>query len=234
MPVESRYYPAVLNLRDRPVVVIGGGRVATRKVAELLPTGARVTVVSPTLSARLARWVREGRLRHRARAYRRGDLKGSRLAIAATSDPEEQVRIASEARGSATWVNVVDQPALCDVLAPAVMRRGDLTIMVSTGGRNPALARWVSRRLNTLVGEEYARLTRILAAVRTTLREVGVPPAKRRQTIDRLMAADLPALVRANDRDGMLRLIRRVTGLTTMSLSPRSAPQTRRAAKRRP
>jgi siroheme synthase-like protein len=233
VPADRRCYPVVLKLRDRPVVVIGGGRVATRKVAELLPTGARVTVVSPTLSVRLARWAREGRLRHRARTYRRGDLKGSCLAVAATSDPDEQVRIAAEARASSTWVNVVDRPSLCDVLAPAVLRRGELTIAVSTGGRNPALARWIRSRLAALVGEEYARLTRLLAAVRIALREKGVPPTRRREMIDRLMAADLPALVRDNDRDGIVRLIRRVTGLAAMSLSPR-APRTRRTAKRRP
>ncbi|HET8761385.1 MAG TPA: NAD(P)-dependent oxidoreductase, partial [Nitrospiria bacterium] len=72
MSTDPRYYPAVLNLRDRAVVVVGGGVIATRKVAELLTTGARVTVISPTVSPRLARWAREGRLRHRARPYRRG------------------------------------------------------------------------------------------------------------------------------------------------------------------
>jgi siroheme synthase-like protein len=223
----------MLTLRNCAVVVIGGGRIATRKVTDLMATGANVTVISPTLSARLQRWVREGRLRHRARAYRRGDLKGSRLAIAATPDPREQARIAAEARTTATWVNVVDQPALCDFLAPAVFRRGDLTITVSTDGRNPALARWVKHRLATLVGPEYARVTDLIATLRSELRTAGVPPSVRRRMTDRLMTADLPALVRANDRQGIVRLIRRVTGLATLAASLRIADAGRRPTRSR-
>lgn len=223
----------MLVLRDCAVVVIGGGRIATRKVTDLVATGARVTLISPTLSARLQRWVREGRVRHHARPYRRGDLKGSRLAIAATPDPREQARIAAEARSTATWVNVVDQPALCDFLAPAVFRRGRLTITVSTDGKNPALARWVKHRLAALVGPEYARLTALLATVRSALRTAGVPPAVRRRMTDRLMAADLPALVRAKDRQGIVRLIRRVTGLAHLASSARIAGSRRRPTQSR-
>ena len=218
----------MLNLQDRAVVVIGGGVIATRKVAELLASGARVTVISPTVSPRVAQWAREGRLRHRQRPYRRGDLKGSRLAVAATSDPDEQTRIAHEARTTLTWINVVDQPESCDFVAPAVVRRGDLTIAVSTNGRNPALARWLKRALDSSVGREYGRLTTILAAVRVALRTGRVPPLTRKRMIDRLMAADLVDRVRANDRQGIVRLIRRVTGLSTFTLPPSSTPTTRK------
>jgi precorrin-2 dehydrogenase/sirohydrochlorin ferrochelatase len=223
----------MLILRDRVVVVVGGGGIATRKVTDLLATGANVTVISPTLSARLQRWVREGRVRHRARPYRRGDLKGSSLAIAATPDPREQARIAAEARTTDTWVNVVDQPPLCDFFAPAVLRRGTLTITVSTEGRNPALARWIKHRLAALVGPEYVRLTALLATVRSRLRAAGVPPPARRRVTDRLMAADLPALVRANDREAIHRLIRRVTGLAMFASSRKPAGARRRPTRNR-
>jgi precorrin-2 dehydrogenase/sirohydrochlorin ferrochelatase len=218
----------MLNLKDRAVVVIGGGVIATRKVAELLAAGARVTVISPTVSPRVARWAREGRLRHRPRPYRRGDLKGSRLAVAATSDPGEQTRIAQEALTTLTWVNVVDQPECCDFVAPAVVRRGDLTIAVSTNGRNPALARWLKQRLDSSVGREYARLTTMLAAVRVALRAGRVPPLTRRRMVDRLMATDLLERVRANDRQGIVRLICRVTGLSTFTLPPSFTRTTRK------
>jgi siroheme synthase-like protein len=219
----------MLNLKDRAVVVVGGGVIATRKVAELLEAGARVTVISPTVSPRVARWAREGRLRHRPRPYRRGDLTGSRLAIAATSDAGEQTRIAKDAKTTLTWVNVVDQPELCDFVAPAVLRRGDLTIAVSTGGRNPALARWLKQQLAASVGPEYGRLTTLLAAVRLALRDHGAPPLTRRRMVDRLMAAGLLARVRANDRRGIVRLIRRVTDLSTFTL-PSSSTRTTRTA----
>jgi siroheme synthase-like protein len=220
----------MLDLRDCAVVVFGGGRIATRKISDLMPTGARVTVISPTVSPRLARWAREGRLRHRARSYRRGDLKGSRLAIAATSDPREQQRIAAEARAGATWVNVVDHPALCDFLAPAVFRRGSLTITVSTDGRSPALARWLKERLAAVVGPEYAGLTEMLAAVRVQLRAAGASPAARRRKTDQLMAAGLPALLRANDRRAAVRLIRRVTGIDSLPVPPDRKRRSRRTS----
>ncbi|MFZ5861498.1 MAG: precorrin-2 dehydrogenase/sirohydrochlorin ferrochelatase family protein [Nitrospirota bacterium] len=229
MPTNARYYPAMLNLEDRAVVVIGGGVIATRKVAELLASGARVTVISPTVSPRVARWAREGRLRLRRRAYRSGDLKGSRLAVAATSDPGEQTRIAQEAQTTLTWVNVVDQPEHCDFVAPAVVRRGDLTIAVSTGGHNPALARWLKQELAATVGPEYGRLTALLAAVRLALREHGAPMTTRRRLVDQLMAAGLLERVRANDRHGILRLIRRVTGLPTFT-APTPSTRTGRSA----
>jgi precorrin-2 dehydrogenase/sirohydrochlorin ferrochelatase len=149
------------------------------------------------------------------------------LAIAATSDPGEQTRIAREAQTTLTWVNVVDQPEVCDFVAPAVVRRGDLTIAVSTGGRNPALARWVKQQLAASVGPEYGRLTTLLAAVRRRLRDHGVPPLTRRRMVDRLMAAGLLARVRAHDRRGIARLIRRVTGLSTFTLPSSSTRTTR-------
>lgn len=221
----------MLNLRGCTVVVVGGGRIATRKAADLVAAGARVTVVSPAVSARLAKWVRDGRLRHRDRAYRRGDLKGCRLAVAATSDPGEQARIAKDARAVGAWVNVVDQPALCDFVAPAVLRRGDLTIAVSTEGRSPALARWLKERLDAVVGAEYARLTSLLAAIRAELRATGASPSTRRRITDQLLDGGLPALVRANDHKGIARLIRRASGLTTSAPRPRAARTARRTTR---
>lgn len=138
-----------------------------------------------------------------------------------------------DARSTATWINVVDQPALCDFIAPAVFRRGDLTITVSTDGHSPALARWVKHRMETLVGPEYTRLTRLLANVRAGLRAAGVSPAARRRMTDRLMAADLPALVRANNRPAIVRLIRRITGLATLASSSRVAGAGRRPTRNR-
>jgi precorrin-2 dehydrogenase/sirohydrochlorin ferrochelatase len=218
---DPRYYPLALDLRDRRVVVIGGGPVATRKAAELLKAGARLTVVSPTVSARLARWAREGRLLHRARGYRRGDLRGACLAVAATSMPEEHKKIAVEARGTATWLNVVDEPALCDFIAPAVIRRGDLTIAISTGGTNPALARRLKRTLEHLIGEEYGRATRLLGAVRVACGRRDIPSVRSR-IVDRLMASALMTHLRRGDRQGVLRTVRRITGLPTLTI-PRLA-----------
>ena len=221
---RARYYPILLDLYDRPVVVIGGGPIATRKAAALLAAGARLTVISPSLTPSLARLAREGRIRHRQRRYQRGDLKGVYLAVAATSMPDEQLKVVAESRTTATLVNVVDQPTLCDFIAPAVITRGDLIIAVSTGGRSPALARWLKAALRDLIGKEYGRLTQVLGQIRVALRKAGRPPSVRTALVDKLMASPLLSQIRDDDHAAATRTIRHITGLTTFTL-PRSCKE---------
>jgi len=149
------YFPAFLNLRGRRCLVVGGGPVAERKVRDLLACGAAVTLVSPSLTDGLAALVAEGRLRHRARPFRRSDLAGCALVIAATGRPGVDSVVAREARRRRALVNVVDRPQQCDVIMPSVLRRGELQIAVSTGGRSPALAREIRRRLEPLFAPDY-------------------------------------------------------------------------------
>ncbi|HXH84952.1 MAG TPA: bifunctional precorrin-2 dehydrogenase/sirohydrochlorin ferrochelatase, partial [Candidatus Tectomicrobia bacterium] len=133
-------YPVCLRLTGRPCVVIGGGAVAERKVDGLLAAGAAVTIVSPLVTPRLARWAADGWIRHVRRAYRVGDLRGHRLAFVATDDGAVTAAVAAEARARGVWVNAADEPAHCDFALPAVLRRGALAVAVGTGGASPALA----------------------------------------------------------------------------------------------
>lgn len=222
MRADPRYYPIALDLRNRLVVVIGGGPIATRKTGELVPAGAQITVISPEASPRLVRWAQDGRIQWRRRVYRPGDLKGAALAVAATSNPIEHQRIAAEARRRAVWLNVVDEPALCDFIAPAVVRRGDLTLTISTGGRNPALARALKPLLQQTIGDEYGRLTALLGVVRSALRAAGVPPQTRSRLVVRLLSSPLLTQLRRHDHPEILRTIRRLTGLARFSI-PRRA-----------
>jgi len=210
---SGRPYPAMLDLRGRPVVVVGAGSVATRKIADLLAAGARLTVISPVVSSRVARWADDGRLRLVRRRYRAGDLRDACLVIAATSSPTEHRAIANEARRISAWVNVVDQPVLCSFIAPAVVTRGDLIIAISTSGRNPALARWIKQVVATVIGPEYSHATRLLGAVRAALRDAGHPPAERARMVRRLMASPLLAQLRRGDHAAAARTIRRIATL---------------------
>jgi precorrin-2 dehydrogenase / sirohydrochlorin ferrochelatase len=192
------YYPVCLDLRDRPCVVIGGGAVAARKVEGLLECGARVTVVAPALVPRLQSLLDEGRIEARQRPYAKGDLAGVALAIAATDERAVNARVAAEARARGVWLNAADDPERCDFILPAVIRRGDLQIAVSTGGRSPALARRVREDLERLLPPEYADLLPLLADVRAELRQEGidVPPERWQSALDdyvlaRLRAGDL-------------------------------------------
>lgn len=170
------YYPVFLDLADRPCLVVGGGPVAEGKVEGLLAAGARVTVVSPAVTARLATWAAALRLRHVARAYRAGDLAGHQVAFVATDEPGVSRAVAGEGRARGIWVNAADEPARCDFILPSVIRRGRLVVGVSTGGASPAAARAIREELEAYLTEQHAALVELAAEARQDLRKRGVTP----------------------------------------------------------
>ena len=176
----SEYYPLFLDLADHPCLVVGGGPVAEGKVAGLLAAGARVTVVSPTVTARLAGWATEGRLIYLAREYRAGDVDGQRLALVATDDAVVTRAVVADGRARSVLVNAADEPARCDFILPAVIRRGRLVVAVSTGGASPAAARAIREELESYLTEEHAALVDLAAEAREDLRRRGVSPGPAR------------------------------------------------------
>lgn len=168
------YYPIILNLADRPCLVIGGGSVAERKVEGLLQAGAAVTVISPTLTERLDGWAKEGKVRHEARRYREGDLAGYQLGFVGTDDGEVNQFVYREGKEGGVWVNAADDPSNCDFILPSILRRGDLIVAVSTGGKSPALAKAIREELEAYFTEAYADLTAILSEVRRELQELSL------------------------------------------------------------
>lgn len=163
-------FPLFVELSGRPCLVLGGGAIATRKVDGLLAAGAFITIVSPAITDPLAAFVEEGRVRHVARGYADGDLEGFVLAFAATDDGTINAAVAAEGRRRGVWVNAADDPASCDFILPSVLRRGALTVAVSTGGASPALARVVREQIEACVPEGYAALADVAADVRRSLR----------------------------------------------------------------
>jgi uroporphyrin-III C-methyltransferase/precorrin-2 dehydrogenase/sirohydrochlorin ferrochelatase len=170
-------HPIFIDLTEQPVVVIGGGAVAERKIEILTESGARVTVVSPEVTDLVARWGEAGRIAVERRAYRTGDLHGAKLAYAATSDRGVNQAVREEARNEGIWLNVIDQPDLCDFITPALVRRGDLTIAVSTNGRCPALSKKIREELERRYGPEYAGTVERLGELRDRARAARESPA---------------------------------------------------------
>ncbi len=162
-------YPVNLALDGRQCLVVGGGRVALRKVEGLLACGGRVTVVAPVIDAEL----RGLPVTLVERAWQPEDLNGMWLVIAATDDPAVNGAVYAEGERRGVWVNGADDPANCSFTLPSVVRRGDLQVTVSTGGRSPALATWLRRRLEREIGPEYAVLLDILASERDGLKAAG-------------------------------------------------------------
>ena len=171
---ETIYYPVFLNVKGRKCAVIGGGQVALRKVTTLLEDGARVTVISPELCPELVSLAEKKEIIVLNREYRKGDLKGAFVAIAATDSSIINRQVAAEAREKSVLVNVVDDAGYSDFIAPSIVRRGDITIAISTSGQSPALARKLRTKIEKEFGEEYARLGRLLDEVRAEARKQNI------------------------------------------------------------
>ena len=196
------YYPVFLDLAGKKVVVVGGGSVAERKVLALIRAGAAVTVVSPSLSKRLLREKAEHTIRHVARRYRRGDLQKSFLVIAATDSPDLNSRVAREAP---PLVNVVDVPKECSFIAPSVIRRGPLTIAISTGGSSPAFSKTVRKELEKVIGPEVGDYLKFVGRMRKKALTLIGDRKKREQFLKGLASGEILELLRAK---GLTRAIR--------------------------
>ena len=151
-------------------MVIGGGAVAERKIAGLLEAGADVTVISLDITETIARWAKDKSVDFIARRYEAGDLAEFEIAFVATDDAAVSALVFKEGRKLGVWVNAADDPAHCDFILPSVLRRGDLTVAVSTGGTSPALARTIREELELYFTDEYSALVQLAAEVRDELR----------------------------------------------------------------
>jgi precorrin-2 dehydrogenase/sirohydrochlorin ferrochelatase len=145
-----------LKLEGRQVLVVGAGRIGEPKIGGLLETGARIRVVSLDASPTVREWARAGKLELDLRAFTAADLDGAFLAVVATNSRTLNERVYREAQQRGVLCNVVDVPDLCDFFYPAVVRRGDLQIAVSTAGQSPSLAQKIRQQLEKQFGPGYA------------------------------------------------------------------------------
>lgn len=159
-------YPVCLNISGKLCVVIGGGRVAERKIRGILAGSGSVRVVSPALTTTLHDLASQAVIEWREKPYSGTDLEGAFLVFAATNTPKVQGAVLRDARAAGLLVNIADNSAACDFQVPASIRRGDLTLSVATKGKSPAVAAMVKRRLEHDFGEEYAQLTALTSLLR--------------------------------------------------------------------
>jgi siroheme synthase-like protein len=163
-------FPMFVKLQGRPVVVVGGGKIAEGKIFGLLSAGARVRVISPGITPAFARWVRERKIEWLPKVFEPGDLLGAYLVIAATSAPGVNDAVFREAEASGILCNAVDDVEHCHFYYGAVVQRGDLQIAISTNGKSPALAQRLRQELETQFGPEYEVWLEWLGAARELLR----------------------------------------------------------------
>jgi siroheme synthase-like protein len=165
--------PVNLLVRGRRVVVVGGGRVAARKVEPLLDLGADVVVVAPDATAEIRGWADAGRCRLELRPFVSSDLDGAWLALTATGVPAVDAAVFAAGEAARVWVNSADDPAHCSFTMMSVVRRADVVVAFGTGGRSPALAAHLRRLLTDELGPEYEVLLDLLSEAREGLRAAG-------------------------------------------------------------
>lgn len=210
----ERYYTVAVLLEGEPCLVVGGGRVAERKVVGLLEAGACVRVVARDTCESLREAAESGRIELRLGEVTASDLDDPVLVIAATDDTEVNAWVAGECRARRIPVNVVDVPALCTFYVPATVRRGPLAISIMTGGEAPALAKRLRRHIEEHVGEEYGLLASLMGSLRGEVRAETAELPNRTEAWRRLAESEEVLSLLADGREGEARaLARRILGL---------------------
>lgn len=185
-------FPIVLKLAGRACLVVGAGAVGQTKIAGLLTAGASVRVVAPETTPPVAEWAGSGVIQWEAREFAPADLRKKFLVVAATSSEMVNDLVFREARRRGVLCNVVDDPVRCDFYYPAVVRRGDLQIAISTNGHSPALAQHLRRQLEEQFGPEYEPWVAQLGEARKKLFARRMDPERRRRILHRLASRKVP------------------------------------------
>ncbi len=188
-------------------MVIGGGKVGERKVLSLLQAKAFVKLISPEATPVLQKLAEEGQIIWEKRIYQTGDLEGAWLVVAATNDPSTQRSIYDEANAKRVFCNMVDVPEFCSFIVPSVVKRGSLTIAISTSGASPAVARRIRESLEMQFGPEYEIYLKLMENLRKQILELNLSPTEKEVKLHRLAMAPIPQYIRDRDLDLLKNII---------------------------
>jgi precorrin-2 dehydrogenase/sirohydrochlorin ferrochelatase len=207
-PRMEASYPVSLDLRDKPVLLVGGGEVAFRKALGLSKSGCRLTVVAPELSATFEAWLERQPFAVERRTYRNGEAAAFFLIVSATDDAQVNQRVFQDAERAGRLINVVDRPEFCNVQIPSRIERGSLQVTISTGGKCPAFARWVRLGLEDAVPERYGVLLERVAAVRSRMKQTVPSQEARKRILERLLRSEAVRRFLAGDDQLLVRMER--------------------------
>nr|WP_320146415.1 bifunctional precorrin-2 dehydrogenase/sirohydrochlorin ferrochelatase [uncultured Anaeromusa sp.] len=209
-------YPINLHLTNQPVLVVGGGQVAERKINTLVAAQAAVTVISPELTPGLQVLAKNGTIRCWQRMYESGDVEPFCLVFCATNRRQVNQSVASEAQERGKLVNVADEPEEGNFSLPALVRRGELLLTISTGGQSPALVRKLRRELAERYGPEYEELLLLLGRIRDEMKE-HFPTSRERELFWRSALTDevLDELRSGNLKEAEERIRHAASGIRT-------------------
>jgi precorrin-2 dehydrogenase len=210
--VSRRYFPILVDLRGKKVLVVGGGNVAGRKIESLLAHGATVEVIAKELSAQVAAWVEKGLIKHVDKDFSESLLETFFMVISATNDASLNQQVSLKAQERGLLVNVVDQPLGCNFIVPSVLRRGDLVVAVSTSGKSPAFARKIRKDLERQFGDEIECFLILMGHLRERVLAHGLPQGHNKELFEKLIVSPLLLAVRDKDWDQAASVISGILG----------------------
>jgi len=208
----SSFYPILVELQRKKALVVGGGKVAQRKIETLLECGAFVQVVARELTAELEELRSWRQIEFLGGEFSEAYLEGAFLVFAATDDALLNRRVSQAAQQRGLLVNAVDQPADCNFIVPSVLTRGDLLIAVSTSGKSPAFARKVRVELERHFGEEYGLFLSLMGNLRKEILCLGLSQEENKRAFEELVYSDLLPAIREKNWDLASQIIQKVLG----------------------
>ncbi|NQS97477.1 MAG: bifunctional precorrin-2 dehydrogenase/sirohydrochlorin ferrochelatase [candidate division Zixibacteria bacterium] len=182
-----KFFPLFFRTAGKKILVIGGGKVAERKVQQLLEFGAEITIVAPETTQKLKASANIAKIKWEKRGYQKGEANGYSLVIATTNEPEVNRQIHQDAVVNGVLLNVVDQPELCTVIFPAMIRRGDMTIAISSDGKAPFLTREVKEGLDRTISRSLGRIVEMAVIYREWVRKNCEDEAVKRKLYDKFL-----------------------------------------------
>ncbi|MGD9162592.1 MAG: bifunctional precorrin-2 dehydrogenase/sirohydrochlorin ferrochelatase [Desulfobacteraceae bacterium] len=206
------YYPIMVDLTGREVLVVGGGSVAGRKIETLLEYGAVVNVVSRELSPEIKNYVDTDKIRYLGEEFSMVFLKDKFLVIAATDDAGLNRRISQVADEKGMLINAVDQPADCNFIVPSIVKKGDLIVAVSTSGKSPALAKKIRKQLTDYFGDEYELFLRMMGKIRNEVLASGTDQKENSGIFHRIVDSELFETVKTGDFSSAARILTGILG----------------------
>ena len=208
---NMKYYPVCLDVKNRNCLVVGGGSVGARKVLTLLKCSAKVTIVSLTFSEKIKN-LEHKNIRYIKKEYHKNDLKGMFLVIGATNDIELNKKVWHDTQQKNMLCNIVDFPKTCNFILPAIVRRGDLIIAVSTSGKSPAFARKLRQDLEKEFGQEYADFLFLMGKIRRKLLAKKHAPEEHKKIFQEFIKAGLLYMIAKKDYISINKLLFKILG----------------------
>jgi precorrin-2 dehydrogenase len=204
------YYPIFIKLDGKTALVVGGGRVAQRKIETLLEYGASVHIISKKLTDKLKQLVEAGDIRHMGEKFENKHLDRAFLVIAATDDEKLNHEISKTAQKRGLLINAVDQPPDCNFIVPSIVKKGDLILAISTSGKSPALAKKLRKEMDGQFGSEYEAFLILMGCLRKEVLKMGLSHNENGRIFKEIVDSDVLEALTRKDRDRMKSTLRRI------------------------